>query len=162
MIKEFYMKKLVLLCLAPALLFTACNKTQMKAIKGVGEDNDFRTQVGNYQFNISSYCGASYLRISFAIENESNKAATFKFSNSYLVVEGGRERYQIRFLKEDPRLRVIAEYNTVTVDADSSEVMLAETTELNRALLDGLTVTFHTEINGRYSFTISNMCADLR
>ena len=159
------MKKFILLCLAPVLLLAACNKTQMKSIKGAAEDNDFTTQIGDYQFNVSSLAAPAYLLISFAIENESEKDATFKFRNNYLVVEDGRERYPITFVKEfggpDP-LRVAVKENELTVAADSSDVIVAETTELNRSILGGWSVTLHTEINGKYSFTISNLCLDLR
>ena len=163
--EEINMKKLLLLCLAPAMLLASCNKAQMKVIKGRAEDNDFRTQVGNIQFSISSDVNADCAFISFAIENEGTKDLTFRFRNSYLVVEDRTERFELHFVHEmllPAPARPAVEYDQVTVAADSSELMTADTPELNRAILDGLTVTFHTEINGKYSFTISNMCADLR
>ena len=39
------MKKLLLLCLAPALLLASCNKSQARQFKGAAEGNEYRVRV---------------------------------------------------------------------------------------------------------------------
>ena len=157
------MKKLVLLCLAPALLFTACNKqgSQVKRFNGAAVNNNYRVQAGNVQFDISSRLGVEYVEIYFAIENESNKSMHFEFKNSYLQVQGEEQQYEIHFI-DDSFLRFEPDLDVVNVKGDSSVVMIAETNDLGSATLEGKTVTFHTEVNGKYIFTISNFCEDDR
>ena len=157
------MKKLVLLCLAPAMLLAACNKgSGMKTFKGAAEDNNYGVAVGSLRFNISSQLTAEDSVIFFAIENEGTKDLHFVFSDSYLIAEGDEAAYMLEF--EDSSMLRMAKPkpNEIDVPADSSVEMVAFCDALNRTILQGKTVTFHTVLNNKYSFTISNFCEDLR
>ena len=151
------MKKLLLLCLAPALLLSSCNKSQARQFKGAAEYNEYRVTSGNLQFDISSELGVDYVCIWFAIENEGTKDVSINFKNSYLKIEGEKQKYEIHFINS-MYLKAKVPTDEVTVKADSSVSMIAETNDLGSATLEGKTVAFHTVINGQYEFTVSNFC----
>ena len=157
------MKKLALLFLAPAMILTSCgNKAAaMKRYKGAAQDNNYGVEVGDLRFNISSGLGVDWVYVEFAIENEGAKDLHFKFKDSYLKIEGEEQKYEIHFI-DGEILRKKVELDEIDVPADSSVSMIAETNDLGSATLQGRTVIFHTVLNGKYSFTISNMCEDLR
>ena len=161
-----YMKKLVLLCLAPALLFTACSKqgSQVKRFNGAAVENNYNAVVGRVHFNISSRLGAEYVEIYFAIENEGTKSAEYTFTDSYLQIEGEEQQYPLTFIS-DEYIRVRKgdiDYNHVVVKADTSEVMVGMTNDLGSATLEYRTVLFHTVLNNQIHFTVTNLCEDAR
>ena len=154
------MKKLALLFLAPALLLASCNKqSAVKRFNGAAENNNYYASAGDIHFNISADLGVDYVAISFAIENEGTKAQHFKFTNSYLMIEREDQQYPIHFI-DGSMLRMKVDLDEITVQADSSVEMVAETNDLGSATLEGRTVVFHTVLNNKYHFTISNMCED--
>ena len=155
------MKKLLLLCLAPALLLSSCNKSQARQFKGAAEYNEYRVTSGNLQFDISSELGVDYVCIWFAIENEGTKDVTINFKNSYLKIEGEKQKYELHFINSI-YLKATVPTDKVTVGADSSVAMVAQTNDLGSATLVRKTVTFHTVINGQYEFTVSNLCEIIR
>ena len=156
------MKKLVLLCLAPALLFTACNKqSQVKRFNGAAEENNYNAQVGQVHFNITSRLGAEYVEILFAIENEGTKSVEYRFSDSYLQIEGEEQKYPLTFIS-DEFLRVKVDEDHIVVKADSSAVMVGQTNDLGSATLEYRTVLFHTVLNSKIHFTVTNLCEDSR
>ena len=155
------MKKLFLLCLAPALLLSSCNKSQARQFKGAAEYNEYRVTSGNLQFDISSELGVDYVCIWFAIENEGTKNVSINFKNSYLKIEGEKQKYEIHFINSI-YLKAKVPTDEVTVKADSSVSMIAETNDLGSATLEGRTVSFHTVINGQYEFIVSNLCEVIR
>ena len=157
------MKKLALLFLAPAMLLASCSikAAAMKRYNGAAQDNNYGVEVGDLRFNISSGLGPDWVYVEFAIENEGTKDLHFKFKDSYLKIEGEEQKYEIHFI-DGEILRMKVELDEIDVPADSSVAMIAETNDLGRTVLQGRTVIFHTVLNGKYSFTISNMCGDLR
>ena len=157
------MKKLALLFLAPAMLLASCSNkaAAMKRYNGAAQDNNYGVVAGDLRFNISSEIGTEWVAVQFAIENEGTKDLHFKFKDSYLKIEGEEQKYEIHFI-DDGMLRKKVELDEIDVPADSSVSMIAETNDLGRTILQGRTVVFHTVLNGKYSFTISNMCEDLR
>ena len=157
------MKKLALLFLAPAMLLASCSNkaAAMKRYNGAAQYNNYGVVAGDLRFNISSELGVDWVAIQFAIENEGTKDLHFKFKDSYLKIEGEEQEYEIHFI-DDGMLRKKVELDEIDVPAGSSVAMIAETNDLGRTVLLGRTVIFHTVLNGKYSFTISNMCEDLR